>query len=130
MKDEPTDPISFVRKIVSDAMWGIDYHGEQLAIARKNLRFCEELIRRGDFDTEATRTDADDEDNEDFENVTQFALSLFDDCQSSVKWHEKNLVNAHNGFAMARIMLERGNYTEIDLDQVRAEHERRRAEGR
>jgi hypothetical protein len=121
------DPISFVRGIVGNAIWDILYHEEQLAKAHKRLRLATELVKRGSFDLEAERADVDDEDEEIFENVTQFALSILDECKRSVEYHESGLAKAHTGLAMATIMLERGNYAEIDIEQVRQEQKNKMA---
>lgn len=127
-KQPPTDPIAFVRKVASDPFWQIAYHEEKLTTAHSKLRLAKELVERCGFDLDAERADEDEDGEAICENVTQFALSILDEAEHSVEWHEEGLAQAHRNAAFAKIMLERGNYTEIDIEQIRLEQEQRAKE--
>jgi hypothetical protein len=128
--EKPIDPISFVRDAVATPLWEIFYHQERLTIAHQKLRFANEMIKRGNFNTNAERADVDDDDEDIICNVEQFALSILDDCQQTVEHHERALAQSHTKSAMAQIMLARGNYSEIDIEQIRAEQQERLAKTR
>jgi hypothetical protein len=128
-KPEINDTIAFIREVAAHPLWEVSYHEEMLPLAYKKLRFAKEMIERGGFDLDGARAEVTGEDedaNENFENVEQFVLSIYDDAADAVDYHEKSLALAHNHLACAKIMLERGNYTEIDFDEVIKEQEEKR----
>lgn len=116
-KDKYSDPIEFVREIVRSVFWGIEYHTRGMATAGNNLKFAEEMIERGKFDADAYGTE-DDDGEVTFENVDEFAGEILHDRKSSVEHHETSLKNAYTELAFVKIMLARGNYTEVDIAEI------------
>ena len=119
MRTKATDPIGYVRAHVEDAFWQVGYHEMELVKARRQLALAQELIERGSFNIDVEPAeDRNDLDDRNFENVDQYAQAILDDAEGSVRHHEEELRAAHNDLALAKIMLGRGNYTEINLDDV------------
>jgi hypothetical protein len=118
MREEThADPITFIREIVRHVFWQIEYHSRGMVNARKNLKFAEEMIERGKFDADSCGEE-DDDGVMSYENVDEFAGEILHDQKSSAEYHEKQLKNAYAELAFVKIMLQRGNYTEIDTDEI------------
>jgi hypothetical protein len=126
-KDIKTD-IEFVREIVRRALWSVSYHEEGIKKAYVEFGFAKELIMRGKFDIEAERVEYDENNDPVFKNLTQFALEIYDDKKNNIEHHEINLRNAYRDIAFIKTLLLRGNYTEIDIDQIQKELEARAQE--
>jgi hypothetical protein len=116
------DDVAFIREILQSALWNVRYHEKGLVRAYSDLAFAKEMMKRGDFDESvgAIGYDNDDEDAV-FDNVEQFAYSFLGDKKYSVEYHEERLKEAQTKVAFAKIMLARGNYTEIDIEEVTEE---------
>jgi hypothetical protein len=117
-KTEFADAIEFVREIVRSAFWQIEYHTRGMVSARNNVKRAEELIERGKFDVDAERADQDGDGDGIFETVTEFACWILDDRVDTLEHHETQLKKAYTELAMVKIMLQRGNYTEINVEEI------------
>ena len=118
------DDVAFIREILQSALWNVRYHEKGLVRAYSDLAFAKEMMKRGDFDESVGAVGyEDDVDVEDavFDNIEQFAYSFFGDKKHSVEYHEEYLKEAQTKLAFAKIMLARGNYTEIDIEEVTEE---------
>ena len=54
-------------------------------------------------------------------SVEQLICNFLNDARETVETYEENLRDAHSRVAFTKIMLARGNYTEIDLTEVQKE---------
>jgi len=119
MKPPVTDAISFVSEVLRHAYWEVYYNQDALKKAHAKLKLVRELARQLEIDHEVERAETnDDGDVIRYENLSQFVMEMVDDEQHSLEYHEAGLISAHNKVAYALTMLARGNYTEIDADEV------------
>jgi hypothetical protein len=121
-RDIKTD-IEFVREIVRKALWSISYHEERIPTAFVEFGLAKEMIMRGNFALDADRADCDENGDPACKNVTQFALNIYDDKKANIEHHERGLREAYRDIAFIKTLLVRGNYTEIDVDQMQKELE-------
>lgn len=120
MADDPAlkDPIAFVREIVRKVCWDIKYHEEILPKAYARLSLTKELMSKGGFEKDEG-WEEDDEGEPIFENLNQYVTYIVRDREESVEYHEKQIQESYVAFGYIKIMLARGNYTEIDLEEIR-----------
>lgn len=120
---EPTDPaITFVRDLIARKWWSVVYHECQLPKAYAKLRLVRELLTRAGFDEDRLPAMNDDEDESDeMTDLAQMVAAILSDRRGTVAHHEQELRKAHAELALCKIMLARGNYTEIDLDALEAD---------
>jgi hypothetical protein len=119
LKEGPKDADEFVREVVRAALWKVSYHEKELPKAYANLGFAKELMKRGDFDEETDVPTLNSEGADPvFENVAEFACNILNNWTECVEHHERELKQAHANVAFAKIMLARGNYTEIDFAEI------------
>ena len=114
------NPLDYVRELARSHLYYIEYHAERLATIRSNLTFAKELLKRCGIDEDGERLDSEDLDNENFVNVEQFALHVLDSIINSIEYHENALPQEHRNLAFVKIMLARGDYQEIDIDEIEA----------
>ena len=113
------DDVAFIRDILRSALWDVRYHEGRLPKAYSDLAFAKEMMKRGDFDENKGVVGYENDDDEaSFDNIEQFAYSILDHNKGSVEYHEETLKRAQTKLAFAKIMLARGNYTEIDVEEV------------
>ena len=120
-RGEATDEIDYVRGIVRDALWNVAYHERELPKAQIKMEYAKTMLKRGSFDLDAERAETNDDGDDNFKNVTQFALGFYDEQVSSVEYHEERLAYAYREVAFAKTMLMRGNYNEIKLADIQKE---------
>lgn len=124
------DAIDFVREVVRQPIWHIAYHEHQLPKAVAELQRAKALLERAGISLNTERAEPDDDDELHFESLEQFALSFYDEKVGSVKHHEELLQEACRNLGYSKVLLMRGNYTEIDVAEIQqsVDEEKRRWE--
>lgn len=118
-RPQVVDAISFVSDVVRSAYWSVAYHQDALKPAYAKLKWARELALRVEADPDVERADTD-EDGEviRYQNLSQFVMEIVNDAENTLGQHETALVSAHNELAYVLTMLARGNYSEIDIEEV------------
>jgi len=119
-KDPPKSEVDAMRELVRSAIWTVLYHEGELCKAHV-IAACAEVMRvRGNYPftmAEALKCYDDDNDNPP-KNPEEWAKYTIGEAANGIVWHENALVEAHATLAVTKMMLVRGNYTEIDLDEI------------
>jgi hypothetical protein len=122
------DELHFMRRLTRDAAWDIIACEERLQAAHKMVACAKALLLRGDykFTLESVADEYGDDDNEP-ENAEEWVKHKVAYTFNNVKYWEEKLVTAHAVVAVIKAMLLRGNYTEINFDEIAAEMAKRYA---
>ena len=107
-------------------MWNIGYHEQELIKEGKKRASAVALMARCncEFTLEEARKFYSDECNESEDELTtgdELLKFYIGQLGSGGEHHEWQLRKAHEQFATAKIIIERGKYTEISFDEIQAE---------
>jgi hypothetical protein len=122
----PKDEVALMRQITRHAAWDVVAEEEQLRAAHKVVASAKALLLRGNYlFSLQDAADEYEEQADDPDTADEWVKSIVGYSLHSVDYHEKSLVRAHAVLAAVKSMLARGNYTEIDLDEISKEMEQR-----
>jgi hypothetical protein len=132
-RQEAKDEIDYVRELLRGVLWHIAYHEHAMPKAQAQLEYAKALLQRANIDPKGERAKNDKDGDPIIRNVAQFALNHYDDTESGLKYHEDGLDKAYRELALVKLLLRRGDYTEIKIEEeqknVDEEQREREAEG-
>lgn len=126
MKQPVKTDVELMHAILEDAFWNIGYHEHELMQASKQHAAATALLVRCNctYTLEEAKKFYDDECNQDDDGLDEaddFLKYHIGELAMSGRYHEHELKHAHQKLAAARIMCERGKYTELSLADIRKE---------
>jgi len=129
--DDTESEDEFVRLIVFNAIWDSIHHEERLTKAMSDLAFAKEMMDTLNIDVKLKRGEYDDDmDDIVFENMEQFALSMYDSAVHHAEYYEHTLAQTHKKLAFVKMIIMRGKYpfTFKDIEEQVAEYIKKREE--
>jgi hypothetical protein len=120
--------IDLMRAYLHDVLWNFRYHERELIKGGKRRAAAVALLARCNcnFTVEEAKEfyeecNTDDDELTDGDELLKFQIGSMADNH----YHEEELRKASEQFTAAKIMIERGRYTEISIDEIYAEVEER-----
>lgn len=121
-REAPKNEADLMRKIVRDALWDIRYHEDGLRISRKVAAYAKVLIARGEYPfTLAEASEEYEEQEENPDDLIEWVKSIVGSAVHGVDYHEEELTKAHTVLGVVKTMLLRGDYSDINVDEIAKE---------
>jgi hypothetical protein len=121
--------VDLLRQTLRTAIRGLCYHEEELIAGGRRMAAAKALLVRLQCDFTLEQAFAffnEDEDGEDLTTVDDYIKHFIGKLAFDLEYHHRSLAGAEAEVAAARAIIQRGKYTEISFDEVRAQIKKER----